>query len=210
MKRDQTIQWTGDTATFILRARHYLKPWKPSGEIGKMKNRNYILAFVVCVICITALPVLAQRKSESKIPGDLVQQLIADINKNEKNFRLSVADLRVLHKNVRVELHDLNGDETSEFFLYIEHSDWCGAGSNCNYWVYQKTQDGYSLLVEDAVLRVKDTMTNGYHDLASETKIGFCDRNVARLYVTPYKFDGNKYQAKELEIECRAFTPTEE
>jgi len=174
-----------------------------------MNNQKFILAFAVCLICSAVLLVVAQRNSKSEIPKVLVQRLIADINDNENNFRLSATDLEVLHKNLKFELHDLNADGVSEYFLCIEHSDWCGAGSNCNYWVYQKNKGGYILLADDAVLRVKETTTNGYQDLSSETPMGFCERNVARLYVTPYKYDGKKYEAQKLEVECRAFTPKE-
>lgn len=174
-----------------------------------MNRPKFILAFVVCLLCSAVLFVAAQRNSKSEIPKVLVQQLIADINDNKNNFRLSDANLEVLHKNLKYELHDLNADGVSEIFLYIEHSDWCGAGSNCSFWMYQRTKDGYNLLVEDKVLRLKDTITNGYRDLSSETPMGFCGRNIARLYVTPYKYDGKKYKAQKDEVECRAFTPKE-
>ena len=97
-----------------------------------MNSRKFILAFAVCLICSVVLLVVAQRSSKTEIPKSLVQKLIADINDNENNFRLSDADLEVLHKNLKYEFHDLNADGVSEFFLYIEHSDWCGAGSNCS------------------------------------------------------------------------------
>ena len=175
----------------------------------KMASRKYILAFILCLICSSAFLVIAQRDSETKLPKNLVQQLIADINDNENNFRLSDEDLKVLHKNLKFELHDLNNDGVAEYFLFIDHSDWCGAGSNCSYWVFQKTRAGYNLLVEDKVLRVKETTTNGYRDLSSETPMGFCGKNIARLFVTPYKYDGEKYKAQKEEVECRAFTPSE-
>jgi hypothetical protein len=91
------------------------------------------------LLCGAALIVVAQRTSKTKLSSNLVQRLIADINDNENNFRLSDTNLEVLYKNLKFELHDLNGDGVAEFFLFIEHSDWCGAGANCNYWVYQKT-----------------------------------------------------------------------
>ncbi len=179
-----------------------------------MSSRKFILAFIVCLLCGVALFVVAQRNSETNLPKNLVRQLISDINDNENNFRLSDSDLKVLHKNLKFELHDLNADGVSEFFLYIEHSDWCGAGSNCSYWVYQKTENGYNLLVEDKVLRVKETMTNDYRDLSSETKMGLCESNGANtyganLYITPYKYDGKQYKAQSLINECRAFKPKE-
>jgi hypothetical protein len=65
-------------------------------------------------------------------------------------------------------------------------------------------------LLEDKVLRVKDTFTNGYRDLLSETKMGLCkDANnlvANNLYITPYKYDGKKYQEQKEQIECREFT----
>lgn len=173
----------------------------------KMSNRKFILAFIVCLLCSAALLVVSQGNSENKLPKDLVQKLIADINDNENNFRLSDEDLKVLHKNLKFELHDLNADGVSEFFLFIDHSDWCGAGSNCNYWVYQKTKDGYTLLADDAVLRVKDALTNGYRDLSSETPMGFCERNVQQVAVTPYKYNGKQYEAQKSNYECQPFTP---
>lgn len=172
-----------------------------------MSNRKFILAFIVCLLCSAALLVVSQGNSENKLPKDLVQKLIADINDNENNFRLSDEDLKVLHKNLKFELHDLNADGVSEFFLFIDHSDWCGAGSNCNYWVYQKTKDGYTLLADDAVLRVKDALTNGYRDLSSETPMGFCERNVQQVAVTPYKYNGKQYEAQKSNYECQPFTP---
>lgn len=146
-------------------------------------------------------------ENTSEIPNDLVQKLIADINADEKKFRLSKEDLEVLHNHLKHELHDLNNDGVSEFFLHIDHSDWCGAGGNCSYWIYQRTKAGYELLLEDKVLRAKDSATNGYRDLASETPMGFCDKNIARLAVTPYKYDGEKYAAQKSVVECRTIKP---
>ena len=172
-----------------------------------MNNWKFILAFAVCLICTQVLFVAAQNRLKSEIPKVLVQQFINDINDNENNFRLSEADLKVLHKNLKFELHDLNGDGVSEIFLYIDHSDWCGAGSNCSFWVYQKTKNGYNLLAEDKVLRVKETMTNGYRNLSSETPMGFCERNVQRVSATPYRYNGKEYEAQESKYECQPFTP---
>jgi hypothetical protein len=173
----------------------------------RISSQKYILTFIFCLLCGSALIVVAQRNSEKKLPKNLVQQLIADINNNENNFRLSEEDLKVLHKNLKFELHDLNADGVSEFFLYIDHSDWCGAGANCSFWVYEKTENGYKLLVEDKVLRVKETITNGYRDLSSETPMGFCERNVQRVSATPYKYNGTRYKAQESKYECQPFTP---
>ena len=154
-----------------------------------------------------ASPIISSAPNNTEISDDLIQQLITDINANKNNFRLSEEDLKILNNHLKYELHDLNNDGVSEFFLYIEHSDWCGAGSNCSYWIYRETMAGYKLLLEDKALRVRDNLTNGYRDLSSETPMGFCDKNIARLYVTPYKYDGEKYQAQKSLDECRAFKP---
>ena len=171
-----------------------------------INSRKFILTFVACLLCSATFLVVAQRRSENNLPENLVQKLIADINDNKNNFRLSDEDLDVLHKNLKFELHDLNADGVSEFFLYIDHSDWCGAGSNCSYWAYQKTENGYNLLVEDKILRVKETTTNGYRDLSSESKLGSCEGGF-QFYVTLYKYDGERYQAGKAKDECRIYKP---
>jgi hypothetical protein len=176
-------------------------------DMRMIRRRKFISIFIACLFCSATLFVAGQRRSENNLPKDLVQKLIADINNNKNNFRLSDEDLEVLHKNLKFELHDLNADGVSEFFLYIDDSNWCGAGANCNYWVYQKTKGGYILLIEDKVLRVKETKTNGYRDLSSEVPMGFCKRNVQRVDATPYKYDGKQYQAQKPKTECQPFTP---
>jgi hypothetical protein len=154
----------------------------------------------------TFLPPVARSKTY-KIPKGLVRQLIKDINTNENNFRLTREDVKILNERLKCQFHDLNGDSRPEFFLYIEHSDWCGAGANCSYWVYQKVAGGYKLLLEEKVLRVKETVTNGYRDLESQQPIGFCNVNVQRANVSLYKFDGRKYQFIYRKDECIPFTP---
>lgn len=171
-----------------------------------ISNRKFVSVFIACLFCSVALLVAAQPRSESNLPRNLIQQLVADINDNKNNFRLSDEDLEVLHKNLKFELHDLNADGVSEFFLYIDHNYWCGAGSNCSYWAYQKTENGYNLLVEDTVLRVKETTTNGYRDLSSQIKMGSCEGGF-QFYVTHYEYDGQRYQAGKTKDECRTYKP---
>ena len=174
-----------------------------------MKWMVFAVGIFTASLCGTFLFSAASQNPSSEIPKDLVQQLVKDINTNENNFRLSDDDLKILHEHLKYELHDLNGDSIPEFFLYIEHSDWCGAGSNCSYWVYQKKGGGYKLLLEEKVLRVKDTVTKGYKDLASQVPMGFCGVNVQRADVSLYKFDGERYQFASRKDECIPFTPEE-
>ncbi len=174
-----------------------------------MKLMKFALGVFTAFLCGACLFSAASQNAPPEIPKDLIQQLIKDINTNENNFRLSDEDLKVLHEHLKFELHDLNGDLIPEFFLYIEHSDWCGAGSNCSYWVYQKKDGGYRLLIEEKVLRVKDMVTNGYKDLASQVPMGFCAVNVQRADVSLYRYDGERYQFVSRKDECIPFTPKE-
>ena len=189
----------------------------------KIKNMQQLILFLCVVVSLFGLScgssasmqnqsliekssqaISSNQENSSKIPSDLIQQLITDINTNENNFHLSKKELEVLNNHLQYELHDLNNDGVLEFFLYIEHSDWCGAGGNCSYWVYQKTTAGYKLLLEDKLLTVKDNVTNGYRDLSSKTPMGFCDKNVGRFSVTQYKYDGKEYQPQTTLLECIA------
>ena len=170
-----------------------------------MKNRALIITVMLCLTSAVVQPSLVQQDAPRKLPGEVIKLLFEDACKKG----CSEEELALWKSKLKFESHDLNFDSVPELFLYIDHMDWCGAGSNCSYWVYQRSDAGYKLLVENKVLRVKDTDTNGYLDLASEIPMGFCDRNVQRLYVTPYKYDGEKYQAQKLRVECRAYTPKE-
>jgi hypothetical protein len=159
---------------------------------GEYMKHIKIIGIIVALLCNAFL--VEVQSANSKIPEELIQQLIKDINTNKTGFRLSSEDLAILRRNLKYELHDLNRDLRAEFFLYIDHSDWCGAGGNCSYWVYQKTSNGYKLLLADKVLKVMDTVTNGYRDLESQSSVGFCDVNVQRVWTTFYKYNGNSYQ----------------
>ncbi|MGI8654076.1 MAG: hypothetical protein ACR2LC_02525 [Pyrinomonadaceae bacterium] len=174
-----------------------------------MKDRKLILVVALCLFYSVSLLSAKTKPVTSKIPKDLVQQLIKDINHNKNNSRLSVDDLQVLHRNLKYELHDLNGDGVQEFFLYIDHSDWCGAGGNCSYWIYQRTNHEYTLLLEDKVLRVRNRATNGYKDLASEVAMGFCAVNIRRASVSLYRYDGKQYQLISDKYQCIPFTPNQ-
>ncbi len=172
-----------------------------------MKNKKLIFAISLCLFYSVTVLSAKTKSIASRIPKDLVRHLIEDINHNKNNVRLSADELQVLHKNLKYELHDLNADGVPEFFLYIDHSDWCGAGRNCSYWVYRKTNHGYKLLLEDKVLRIRNRATNGYKDLASESPMGFCAVNVQRANISLYKYDGKLYQFVSRKGECIPFTP---
>lgn len=142
----------------------------------------------------------------SEIPDEIINSLFEDLCSKG----CSHEEVTRWKNNLKLEKHDLNGDAIPELFLWIDHSDWCGAGANCDYWIFQKTGYSYTLLLNDKVLRMKDTVTNGYRDLASETPMGFCGRNIQRLSVTPYRYDGKKYKPQSHKTECKEFTPPAE
>lgn len=110
--------------------------------------------------------------------------------------------------NLKFEKHDLNKDGAFEYFLFIDHSDWCGAGSNCDYWIFQKKNSEYILLLNGKNLRVRKTTSNSFQDLVSETPMGFCGRNVQRYSRIYYKFNGREYKESDSKFECQSFTPS--
>lgn len=162
-------------------------------------DRKLMLVIAMCLLCVMTYSLMA---NSNELPEKIVKSLF--------DFTCSKDctddDIATWRGTLKFETHDLNGDNIPEFFVYIEHSDWCGAGGNCDYWVYQKNKDDYDLLLIDKVLRVKDTITNGYRDLSSVTPMGFCEQGVQRLSVTPYKYDGEKYQPQPSKSECRTVT----
>lgn len=168
-----------------------------------MKNRMLILGLASLLLCGAVSASSAQEDVAHKLPEDVVRLLFKDLCRKG----CSAEDVARWKSNLKFERHDLNRDAVPEFFVYIDHSDWCGAGSNCDYWIFQKNRRGYTLLLRDKELRVKTSASKGFLDLASETPMGFCDRNVQRLDVTPYRYDGKRYRARRWRTECRAFTP---
>lgn len=157
----------------------------------------------VAVFCCCLFSGFAFGQTKNGLPKNLLKNfwtLVCDENCTQ-------AERARWQKRLKIEKHDLNGDNVSEYFLFIEHGDWCGAGSNCDYWVFQKRGNDFQLLLNGKQLRVKSTASNGLKDLASETPMGFCERNVQRLSVTNYQFNGREYEKTETESECRAFTP---
>jgi hypothetical protein len=140
------------------------------------------------------------QSSSSRIPQRVIDQFFKDLCPSG----CSKEEVGLWKRNLRHKARDLNGDGVPEWFLYVVHSDWCGAGGNCSYSVYQKTPKGFTLLLNDKVLVVGDTVTNGYRDLASEFPMGVCADGRRELRVTLYRHDGRKYRAHGTETECRA------
>ncbi len=146
-----------------------------------MKNKQLVHIATLFLFCGTAFASLAHQNDMPKLPKEVTRLLFKDLCKSG----CSDEEVARWRSKLKFETHDLNADGMPEFFAYIEHSDWCGAGSNCDYWIFQRKGRGHVLLLNDKVLRVKDAVSNSYHDLVSETPMGFCDRKVQRLDVTP-------------------------
>ncbi|MEW6125661.1 MAG: hypothetical protein AB1757_01245 [Acidobacteriota bacterium] len=158
-----------------------------------MTSKIIVYLILISGLTMSSDELHAFAKTPSRLPSALVDQLIHDIHSNDKGFRLSKHDIEVIYKNLKFKLRDINGDGVLEFFLWIDHPDWCGAGGNCDYWIYQKQSNKYVLLLNDKQLNAKRTRSHGYCDLISETPMGVLGQNQYRFYTTLYKWDGKKY-----------------
>lgn len=92
----------------------------------------------------------------------------------ESESQLKDAALRT-----RIAMIDLNSDGTPEAIAQAMVA--CGAGGNCPFWVFQKTPDGYQLLLDDSAetFTIQKASTNGFsdivvsnHDSAFESGLG--------------------------------------
>src|SRR2546421_6968726 len=77
----------------------------------------------------------------SELPDAISELLFADVCKNG----CAKEEVARWRSNLKFEQEDLNDDGVPEFFVWIDHSDWCGAGANCDYWIFQKQAHGYVL-----------------------------------------------------------------
>ena len=114
-------------------------------------------------------------------------------------------------RNIRFELHDLNGDKIPEAFVYVDHPDWCGNHFNCGYSVFERHQNGYRLIAGGTALRTIRTGTNGYKDLEGRHDIGVCplsDGSLGRdVFVTVFRYKGTEYKSTELGERCLKSLP---
>jgi hypothetical protein len=117
-------------------------------------------------------------------------------------------DIATYKRNLKFEMHDLNGDKVPEFFVYINHTDWCGASFNCEYWVFQRQRNSYRMIAGGyPVLRVASTVTNGFSDLESQGHKGGCTLANGswgrEIYLTVLKYTGKEYRPTEIGERCR-------
>ena len=166
-----------------------------------MHGSRFLLVPVILFLIGGVIIACTTRQSvHSQVPDEVVKLLF------ELTCTKGCSDEEVAlwKTNLKSEMHDLNGDSVPEWFLYIDHSDWCGAGGRrCDYWVVQKGKDAYALILNSKELRVEEAVTNGYRDLTSVMPGGFdCDGDAQRVYITPYKFDGRRYVERPTLEDC--------
>src|SRR4051812_46761762 len=90
--------------------------------------------------------VLLQGASSTAKPHRLPQQIIASVMNDICSWGCSNEERAVYRRNIRYELHDVNGDRIPEIFVYIDHPDWCGNHFNCDYSIFQRRGRGYRLI----------------------------------------------------------------
>ena len=121
------------------------------------------------------------------------------------------AEVRATYKRtLKFETKDLNGDNRPEFLVYIDHSDWCGLTANCTYWVFRHQRNDYRLIASGyPLVRVANTVTNGFRDLESQHHMGACvrpDGTTGRhISLTVFKYTGKEYKPREIGEQCRAW-----
>ena len=161
-------------------------------------------AFSTIVLLLLLLqPVFGQKKPASQLPLQIVDWVLNDACSN--GCTKAVRD--EYKRNLHFERHDLNRDNSAEWFVYIEHRDWCGAGFNCQFWVFQRRPGRYRLLAQAEVIRAANSLTNGYRDLESQGRMGGCvlpDGSWGReIYLTIFKYDGAEYRPTTIGEQCR-------
>jgi hypothetical protein len=170
-----------------------------------MKLQSPLLVFVIIFLTGTCLPSSAK-------PHRLPRQLINWVLKDVCSSGCAPDELADYRHNIRFELHDLNGDNIPEFFVYIHHSDLCGNHFNCEYSIFQRRGNGYRLIASSLpALRMANTVTQGYRDLESRHDIGVCPFRGGTMgrdvFVTVLRYNGTEYKPTELGEQCREPIP---
>ena len=148
-------------------------------------------------------PVFGQKKSVVRLPAQFVDWVLNDAC----SVGCTKAERDEYKANLRWELHDLDRDKRAEWFVYLDHSDWCGAGFNCQFWVFQRRGSRYRLLAQAEVIRAANSITNGYRDLESQGRLAGCplpDGSWGReIYLTVFKYNGAEYRPTVIGEQCR-------
>lgn len=145
-------------------------------------------------------------------PRDLPLQIITFYMTDLCSFGCTDKQRAEYRRNLRFELHDLNGDRIPEFFVYVDHPDWCGNHFNCSYSVFKRRRNGYRQIAGGyPALRLTKRITNGYYDLESRHDIGICtlpNGSLGRdVFVNVLRYDGRQYKPTDLGEQCRPSVP---
>lgn len=119
-----------------------------------------------------------------------------DLGKSRTNV------LKELFESLRVLTVDLNKDGVPEVIVQpSEPGSWCGATGNCTFWIFQKTDGRFKLILDSGwgngsvaveTFNILPGKTFGYSDLVLGTHDSASEKS---LFV--YRFDGRKYQPRE-------------
>ena len=146
------------------------------------------LSLMIALACFNLSLAQSSSQATAQETKDISQLILKD--KQVQEDGVSTEDVA---KGISVKKIDLNNDGQPEFIVVLE-GPICGAHENCPNWVYRKTGSEYQLLLRTMGQRLilQKTSTNGFTDLRSDGG----DTAFEGSFVN-YKFDGNKYQAKE-------------
>jgi hypothetical protein len=163
-----------------------------------MKNSGLVLIVMMLLLCVATNPAsVTAQGALPPIPKKLVDLFFKDTC--TPSLKCTDEEVAIWRSRFNYEAHDLNGDGVPEFFLSIQHHDWCGAGSNCGNDVYMKVGGGYRVILSNVRLKVLKTRTKGFRDIESQFRMGVCTRPDGKdgweIIVTSYKFDGTNYKA---------------
>ena len=170
-----------------------------------MKRRGNF--FVLCaLLTVCGMTALAQGGScSAKVPRDLADQLLRQafksmetpqdeqekITRDAEKMKGGVAGLFC------AESVDLDRDGKADLLIHQADVEgaFCGA-HNCPVWVYRRTNDGYTMLLEDtggylSPIEALKTSTNGYRDIRTMQQSSAVEHEI-----TVFKFDGKKYRAR--------------
>ena len=150
--------------------------------------------------------------SSTAKPRGLPQQIITSVMNDLCSSGCSDRQRSDYRRNIRFELHDLNSDRIPEFFVYVDHPDWCGNHFNCDYSIFQRRRHGYRLIASGyPALRMSNRVTHGYRDLESRHDIGVCvlpNGSLGRdVFVNLLRYNGTEYKPIDLGEKCRTSVP---
>jgi len=139
----------------------------------------------------------------SRIPNQVMDVVLKDACSSGCSEK-QIAEYR---RSIKSELHDVNADRIFELFIYIDHKDFCGAGFNCSFWIFQPQRSGYRLLLKDyPVVRVGAQTTRGFKDLESQGRMGGCvlpnGQFGREIYLTVFKWSGKEYKPLVVGEQC--------